>query len=65
MLYCPSDECQSFRLRHRDKDACVLIRENAFSVCAAGSAVAGTIECMRKKKRPGEEKPGVFFLTPQ
>jgi hypothetical protein len=64
MLYCPSDECRSFRLRHRDKDACPLIHENAFSVCAAGSAAAGTIECMRAKARPGEAKPGVFDMWP-
>ena len=64
MLYCPSDECRSFRLRHRDKDACPLIRENAFSVCAAGSAAAGTLECMRAKARPGEAPPGVFDMWP-
>jgi hypothetical protein len=45
------------------KDACPLIRENAFAVDRAGSHDAGTLECMRAKRRD-ERSPGVFDMWP-
>jgi hypothetical protein len=59
LLYCPSYECRTKALKHRDVDACRLILANALAV----DAHFGTLPCMAFGRR--EELPaGKHLLWP-